>query len=187
MPATHATHAAHAAHAVRALAQQSVCCVDDVGAAAHDSREHPWFLSCADPDFCPTAPSGAYVSRIQALAERLHLPPAVKYAYLHVADPTREFTAQGWTWMGVDAVEQRVDLYEQHGQLRLADLAFRSVGMGHVEVLALDRSSGRVVVRHDGGSNDWERAAHWQAALALQPEQTLELEVALDDSRGSKI
>ena len=156
--------------AIRATARKSVRWLDQVGAAQHDSRDHPWFLGCTDPDFCPTAPSGAYVERVQALAERLHLPPLVKYAYLHLADPTREFTAQGWTWMGVDAVEQRVDLYEEREQLRIADLAFRSIGMGHVEVLTLDRATGEVMVRHDGGSNGWDRAANWQSALALQPE-----------------
>ena len=156
--------------AIRATAQKSVRWVDQVGAAQHDSRDHPWFQGRADPDFCPTAPSGAYVERVQALAERVHLPPMVKFAYLHLADPTREFTAQGWTWMGVDAVEQRVELYEKHEQLHIADLAFRSAGMGYVEVLTLDRGTGQVMVRHDGGSNNWDRAANWQTALALQPE-----------------
>lgn len=156
--------------AIRATAPKSVRWVYQVGAAQHDSRDHPWFLACSDPDFCPTAPSGAYVERVQALAERVHLPPMVKFAYLHLADPTREFTTQGWTWMGVDAVEQRVELYEKHRQLRIADLAFRSAGMGYAEVLTLDRVTGQVMVRHDGGNNDFERAANWQAALVLQPE-----------------
>lgn len=36
------------------------------------------------------------------------------------------------------------------------------------------------MVRHDGGSNDYERDAHWQAVLALQPapEETRYLEDA---------
>jgi hypothetical protein len=121
------------------------------------------------------------VTRVQALAERLYLPPLVKYAYLHLSDPTREFTAQGWTWMGVDAVEARLELYEEHGQVRIADLAFRSVGMGYVEVLTLDRRTGGVMVRHDGGSNGWDRAANWQAALALQPEKMQALEAFLTE------
>ena len=166
---------------IRAAAQKGVRLVDVVGAAAHDSREHPWFEGSADQDFQPIAPSGAYVERVQALAERLHLPQTVKFAYLHLADPTREFAAQGWTWMGVDAVEQRVELYEENGQQGIADLAFRSVGMGHVEVLTLDRSTGHVMVRPDGGSSGWDRRAHWEAALALrlQPAETQEFEACL--------
>mgnify|MGYP005668326141 CR=1 FL=1 len=63
----------------------------------------------------------------------------------------------------------------REGEARIADLAFRSIGMGHVEVLTLDRATGEVMVRHDGGSNGWDRAANWEAALALQPESTQEL------------
>lgn len=163
-------------HAVPSVAKRSVRWLDQVGAAEHDSTAHPWFEACGDTTFCPAAPSCAYVNRVQALAERLNMPPLVKYAYLHIADPTREFAAQGWTFMGVDLVEKRVALYEEHGQLRIADLAFRSIGMGHVEVLTLDRRTGTVMARHDGGSNGWDRQAHWEAALALQPTDTQELE-----------
>ena len=164
------------------MAHKSVQWVEDVGRAQHDSRrDAPFFLPDTDPGFSPTAPTAAYVKRVQDLAEQLYLPPMVKYAYLHLADPTREFRAQGWTWMGVDAVEARVSLYEQHGQPRIADLAFRYAGMGHVEVLTLDRITGGVFMRNDGGVNNWERTAGWRRALELRPTHTQDLTTLLGD------
>ena len=78
-----------------------------------------------------------------------------------------EFTVSRWTFMAINQVEQRLAHYERSGQARLADLAIQYEGMGHFRVLAVDRKTGRLFQRVDGGANDYERDHNSKFIAAL--------------------
>lgn len=73
--------------------------------------------------------------------------------------------AHGWTWLSEDEIRTRRDEFVARGQLRIVDLGFRYMGMGHVMVLSYDPVAERVFEMRDGGSNGFDRHAHHEARV----------------------
>ena len=137
-----------------------------VGRVGHSSANSAFGLNAIDP-LWGRAPSRAIEHRIRRLAKRARWPPLVEAVYMAVGSAEREFIKDEWTFMAVDRIEERLALYALHGQARVCDLAVQYQGMGHFNVLCVDRHTGRMFVREDGGSNGWDVDRNWQFAKNL--------------------
>ena len=133
-------------------------------------QEHIQFLS---DDFCasatPSAPSSHSVLCIPpSVLDETPLPVSRDLCDLPVPTQLRQLLGRysadtsftwkwGWTWMSENEIRQRRDEMVQRGQMRMVDLGFRYMGMGHVRVLSYDPVTGGVFTTLDGGSNGWDR------------------------------
>ena len=144
----------------------------EMGTIGHDSAQAPFGQSSTDS--APLIPGGEgtseYIVRVEKMATRASWPALLKYAYMALGHAQREFHKEGWIFSSLERLEKRQDLYEQHGQTRVCDLAVQYEGMGHFVVLCLDTRKGRLFKRMDGGGNDFERAHHWEFAKSLNPD-----------------
>lgn len=77
--------------------------------------------------------------------------------YRVIGHKDREIYLGKWTIMSVDETLQRYKNYCQEGQKDVFDIAYRYMGMGHIEVLSCDLSTHRLYTRPDGGSNGYDR------------------------------
>ena len=159
------------------LASQNIQCAIDwlrdatIGQEDHDSCTQPFFMGSHDKTFDPSqiVEDSAYTQRVHRLADRVQLPSLLRYVYVLLGSPTREFTHKGWTWLSLDKVEKHLEALGTEGQNKVCDVAIQYIGMGHIYVLSIDTETGNAFRRNDGGGNGYERTDHWNFIKAFDP------------------
>ena len=94
----------------------------------------------------------------------------IQRMYKIIGDPDKEVYIGYWTIMSLNDVIDRFKNLQEKKQERVFDIALRYAGMGHVDILSCDLKTHKLFMRHDGGSNGWERQANREALLKLDPE-----------------
>ena len=79
------------------------------------------------------------------------------YMYKIIGHKDREIYFHEWTIMSVTESLKKFEHYCSEGQTEVFDIAYRYMGLGHIEVLACDLSTHRLYTRPDGGSNGYDR------------------------------
>lgn len=94
----------------------------------------------------------------------------IQQMYKIIGDPDKEVYIGYWTIMSLNDVIDRFKNLKDKKQERVFDIALRYAGMGHVDILSCDLKTHKLFMRHDGGSNGWERQANRDALFKLDPE-----------------
>ena len=94
----------------------------------------------------------------------------IQRMYKIIGDPDKEVYIGYWTIMSLNDVIDRFKNLKDPKQERVFDIALRYAGMGHVDILSCDLKTHKLFMRHDGGSNGWERQANKDSLLILDPE-----------------
>ena len=89
--------------------------------------------------------------------------------YKIIGHKSREVYFHRWTIMSVDETLQRYKKYCREGQKDVFDIAYRYMGMGHIEVLSCDLSTHRLYTRADGGSNGYDREINHELMIKKGP------------------
>ena len=89
--------------------------------------------------------------------------------YQIIGNPKVEVYIKDYTIMSLDKCLERYKNLCEQGQELVFDFAFRYMGMGHIEVLSCDLTNHLLFKRDDGGSNGWEREAHYNELLNYKP------------------
>ena len=85
----------------------------------------------------------------------------IKLIYRILGNPNKEIYLNEWTILSYkDAFEQYKD-YCNKGQKNIFNIAYRYLGMGHVEVLSCDLITHLLFYRKDGGSNGYDREINY--------------------------
>jgi len=97
-----------------------------------------------------------------------HIPlvfnPYFMMLYISVNKTTCAFTNGAWT---IFSLRQIIDdfnrLYTEEPDIKWLTLGHAYMGLGYYKALRMDITNGRLFIQNDGGSNDYDRIAYWDA------------------------
>ena len=129
--------------------------------------EHPFFQSSMDVMKSGLSPgSEEYVLMVEEYFQNnmglMRVPELLKSIYVIIGDPDKEFSIKNYGFLSFNGFKNRINIYRDVGQNKIADLAISNLGLGHICVLTMNLENGRVFFRYDGGSNGWERDDNWK-------------------------
>ena len=89
----------------------------------------------------------------------------IKLIYYLLGNPDKEIYLAEWTIMSVN---KALKVYEdkcKYEQINIFDIAFRYIGMGHIEILSCDLKTHLLFYRRDGGSNVYDRELNFKEVI----------------------
>ena len=158
----------------------------------YQSNQNPFFVANLDEDgpnerIFQTETDKQYISKLNDFWEETKLSRLLYYIYLYLGRDNIEFTLNDYNFYSLSELIRRYNIYKSDGQKCFCDLALTYIGMGHVKVLSFSIGEKLIFARHDGGSNGWDREAHWKFSLGLNPSEHLEKLYDLDDFLQNKL
>jgi len=128
----------------------------------YDSTQLPFFMKGATTEFkvdhkeIPQVPEGLNTN--------------IKHLYEIIGNPRVEVTLTSqdsveWTLLSQDKALADYQGYVADGQHRVFDIAYRYLGMGHIQCLACDLQTHNLFYHRDGGSNGYDREYHYKQML----------------------
>ena len=85
--------------------------------------------------------------------------------YNIIGNPKVEVYINEWTILSLDEARSQYEDYCDHNQFNVFNIAYRYMGLGHVEVLSCNLYNHLLFLRNDGGSNGYERADNYNEIL----------------------
>lgn len=95
---------------------------------------------------------------------KYNFPMKIKLFWIILGNPDDEIKSQGFTLMSLSQIEKDEDNY-----LGFVDIGIKYMGMGHIMVLSIDKVTGNLFIRTDGGSNGYDREAYWKYYQGKKP------------------
>lgn len=137
-----------------------------------DSCNKPFFQQTPQRFDDDDAPMDYNVTAVcKVLEERLpDLPAELTALHKVIGHPDRELYLNEWTVLSLNTLCGQAKLLRAGGQHRVLDFAILPLGMGHITVAAMDPEDSKVFFRYDGGSNGYEREAHFNVIKRYTPE-----------------
>lgn len=88
----------------------------------------------------------------------------IKLFWIILGNADDEIKCPGFTLMSLSQIEKDKDNYSG-----FIDIGIKYMGMGHIAVLSMDKDSGKLFIRCDGGSNGFEREGYWKYYQGKNP------------------
>jgi len=131
----------------------------------HDSTNEPFFMNGPTKEFIQD------FKNIPELPEGLNT--NIRYLYQIIGNPSIEVIFkkgkyEQWTFMSLERALEIYQSYVTDGLTRVFDIAFKYMGMGHIEVLSCDLQTHNLFYHRSGGSNGWDRQHNHQKLLEFQ-------------------
>lgn len=123
------------------------------------STEMPFFASDLDTNNF----TNNMVNNIDNIPDRLNR--NMKIFYKLISSPGKEFYIGAWTFLSLDEAIEKFNAKVEDGQKNVFDIAFRYLGMGHIEVVSCDLESHLLFKRRDGGSNGYDREDNYKNVI----------------------
>lgn len=105
--------------------------------------------------------------------EHLVFNPYFMMLYISVNKINRAFTNGGWT---IFSLHQIIDdyntLYLEEPDIKWLTLGHAYMGLGYYKALRMYITNGQLFIQNDGGSNDYDRIAYWDAYKNQQLKET---------------
>lgn len=130
--------------------------------------------------------SKEHFKAVNEVFQDINVPKHLIFLYYWLESVSREFNYANMTWMSIDSIRERIAAYKDGGQDRIIDLAYQYAGMGWIDVLSLDRKSGKFFFRIDGGSNGYDRKFNWETACNIDPSKMTKDKLLTFDEAISK-
>jgi hypothetical protein len=89
----------------------------------------------------------------------------IKDIYNIFGNEKKEIYLNEWTIMSLNSALVIYNNYCKKGQTKVFDIAYRYLGMGHIEVLSCDLDSHLLFKRPDGGSSGHDREANFDEVI----------------------
>ena len=100
--------------------------------------------------------------------KKIKIPLLLSKIYTILGSSKREWSYLGTTFLNLEQIKKREKIYTSKNQTIMLDLAIFYMGMGYVKVLTLNKQSGELFYRIDGGSCGYSRDAHCKDFLNLK-------------------
>jgi hypothetical protein len=81
----------------------------------------------------------------------------IKFIYKLLNDTKLEIYLGEWTFFSIDKAIEIYDGYCKNGQIKVFDIGYKYMGMGHILVVSCDLDTNLLFFRPDGGSNGYDR------------------------------
>jgi len=135
----------------------------------HDSTQTPFFMNG------PTTEFKGHHKDMMKVPEGLNT--NIKYLYEIIGNPKVEVTLTSndsveWTILSQEKALEHYDKYVADGQHRVFEIAYRYMGMGHIECLSCDLQTHNLFYHWDGGSSGYDREYHYKQMLAYSGDVT---------------
>ena len=96
----------------------------------------------------------------------------IQLMYQIIGNPKKEVYVNEWIILSLNDALEKYNYYVEKGQNRVFDIAYRYMGMGHIEVMSCDLETHLLYYRPDGGSNGYDCEDNFQTMLNSNPEIT---------------
>jgi hypothetical protein len=168
----------HGPHQKAAAAVHKILSDSKIGEDGHSCLDTPFYSGCPRDgevsDYIKDHKSARHSAKVDFLFDKFTSPFELRILYKILGKVDVEVIFGEWTWLSMNDVEKRMDVYESHGNKNVMDWAVAYAGMGHVTVVSMDRNTGKFFTRMDGGSNGYDREDSMEAAMRINPsEKTL--------------
>lgn len=100
-----------------------------------------------------------------------NIPTLIKVLYNVVNNKTESYF-KDWTFMTLNIIKEKHILKYNNGQKDILDFAFSYSGMGWIFIAAIDLKSGKIFIRLDGGSNDYDRQFNFNNIIKYKTDST---------------
>ena len=81
----------------------------------------------------------------------------IQLIYKIFGNPDKEIYLGNWTILSLNGALKQYKYYCSKNQRNIFNIAYRYLGMGHIEVLSCDFKTHLLFYRRDGGSNGYDR------------------------------
>ena len=85
--------------------------------------------------------------------------------YKIVNNYNKEIYLGEWTIFSLKEAIKQYEDYCSKGQTNIFNVAYRDIGMGHVQVISCDLKTHLLFYRYDGGSNGWDRDINYNKII----------------------
>lgn len=136
---------------------QKILCVLNkckISEEGYDSTSKPFFMAGNTKDFTIN------FKTIDGIPSSLNRNIILIYNIL--GDPNKEIYIGEWTILSVDKAIKRYKALCNAGQKKVFNIAYRYMGLGHVEVISCDLETHLLFYHQDGGSNGLEREENFK-------------------------
>jgi hypothetical protein len=90
--------------------------------------------------------------------------PYFMMLYISVNKINCAFTKGNWTIFSLRQIIDEYNIrYLEEPDIKWLTLGHAYMGLGHYKALRMDITNGGLFIQNDGGSNDYDRMAHWDA------------------------
>jgi hypothetical protein len=134
--------------------------------------DNPWFNNKTNYNIGELPTSAEQSALISSFCTKHNIPQELKYVYELVAHTGGEFSIGIWQFLSIQKSDEM-----SNGKLHMLDIAIQYAGMGHIEVLTMDKDTKEFFVRSDGGSNDFEREDYFEKYKTMKPTESGDYEM----------
>ena len=129
------------------------------------------YSSCAQP-FCSKNPIQDFKQGNKSIPEIPEdLNRNFKLLYELVSNPDVEIYINKWTILSLSEALKQYKQYCDEGQKNVFNVAYRYLGLGHVEVLSCNLYNHLLFLRRDGGSNGYDCADNHKQVINFDYKQ----------------
>lgn len=118
------------------------------------------FKSTKQPFFCKENKNDFLIGYKTIKEMPTNLNRNFKLLFEIVGNPEKEIYINEWTILSFNEALSQYKSYCDEGQFNVFNLAYRYIGLGHIEVLSCNLFNNLLFLRRDGGSNGWDREAN---------------------------
>ena len=131
------------------------------------TTDHPFFQPSLDENTVETLFNqkceNSINEKVVSFSKNNNLPFELKFLYLFLGVDNREIMVKDLSLFSFNELVKRNDNIVETGQIDIIDLGTIYLGMGHVAVLSLNKKNSKVFLRHDGGSNGYDREINFES------------------------
>lgn len=95
-------------------------------------------------------------NNFQNLIDEVNFPLIIKEWFLQKCAINQETYFKEWTFFSLNFIIKRNKIYNENN-INIIDLGFTYLGLGWIQVAFYDPKINKIVIRKDGGSNDYDR------------------------------
>jgi len=134
--------------------------------------DNPLFKNKTNYNIGELPTSAEQSALISSFCTKHNIPQELKYVYELVAHTGGELSIGSWQFLSIQKSDEM-----SNGKLHMLDIAIQYAGMGHIEVLTMDKDTKEFFVRADGGSNGFEREDYFEKYKTMKPSESGDYEM----------
>ena len=98
---------------------------------------------------------------IENKLNQIELLEEIKNFYREIGTTSQEIYINEWILLSIENIIKMSENYKKDN-INTIDFAYKYLGLGHVKVAFYDKKFNRILYRHDGGSNGYDREDNFE-------------------------
>ena len=112
--------------------------------------------------------SNEFLEKVSSIFEKINLPWTLRFIYYSLGSLNRQFYYKNFVWLSINEIEKRLDILEKIGQIHIADIAIKYIGLQKYQILTILKENGKFFIRNDGGNSN-EKRNNWKFTIEFNP------------------